>query len=452
MAMTYNGVPYRQLWLPQSKYGIKAPYAMTPKKLTLHETDNEMAAINEATYHNNNNNQTSFHGVVDDVEYIQMIPYNRNAWHSGDGGNGYGNRNTVALEIAQNFDRRRQTTALLEPLASKYQQGVANAIRVGAQILIDINAEANNDNIRTHHDWNGKWCPRKMLNDGKLLVVKAGIINEYNRIKGKPIAKPVTPSKAKKEDGHLTLSQVVDKAIAGGYGNYPERVKAINDKTNYTYDVVQPEINKRFDVKTPVKPQSKPTAEQVANDIAFTKHKWGNNPGRARMLRAEGYNPTWVQNRVNELLASKKQPSSNPSVASGTLKVGSKVILLASASRYATGQPIPSSIKNKVYTIQQIGTRDGKAQVLLREIQSWVWQSDVRLQGSATVQKSTSVSVGQTIRVNALYSNINSTKNVRVSPISGYVAATNSGGRNPIKLLNKRNGYVIGYTRANAIV
>ena len=183
MARTYNGVPFRQIWLPQSKYNLKAPYAMAPKKLTLHETDNQMPAINEANYHNSNNNQTSFHGVVDDVEYIQLIPYNRNAWHSGDGANGYGNRNTVALEIAQNFDRRRQTTALLEPLSSKYQQGVANAIKVGAQILIDIGRVANNDNIKTHNDWNGKHCPRKMRNDGKVMVVKAGIIAEYNRLK-----------------------------------------------------------------------------------------------------------------------------------------------------------------------------------------------------------------------------------------------------------------------------
>lgn len=61
---------------------------------------------------------------------------------------------------------------------------------------------------------------------------------------------------------------------------------------------------------------------------------------------------------------------------------------------------------------------------------------------------SASIRVGDTIRVKALYSNINSTKNARTSPISGYVASTTSGGRNPIRLLNKKGGYVIGYTRA----
>ena len=36
----------------------------------------------------NNNNQVSFHYAVDDIEVIQGLPLNRNAWASGDGGNG----------------------------------------------------------------------------------------------------------------------------------------------------------------------------------------------------------------------------------------------------------------------------------------------------------------------------------------------------------------------------
>lgn len=46
----------------------------------------------------------------------------------------------------------------------------------------------------------------------------------------------------------------------------------------------------------------KKTAEQVARDIAFGKHKYGNNPERAKRLKADGYDPAWVQNRVNVLL------------------------------------------------------------------------------------------------------------------------------------------------------
>lgn len=46
-----------------------------------------------------NNNEVSFHYAVDDVEVVQGIPENRNAWHAGDKGNGKGNREGIAIEI-----------------------------------------------------------------------------------------------------------------------------------------------------------------------------------------------------------------------------------------------------------------------------------------------------------------------------------------------------------------
>src|SRR5690625_1221634 len=60
--------------------------------------------------------------------------------------------------------------------------------------------------------------------------------------------------------------------------------------------------------------------------------------------------------------------------ASTNIKVGAKVKIKSSASKYATGQTIPSQYKNKTYTIQQIkGDR-----VLLKEIMSWVYKKDVQ--------------------------------------------------------------------------
>lgn len=65
--------------------------------------------------------------------------------------------------------------------------------------------------------------------------------------------------------------------------------------------------------------------------------------------------------------------------ANPTFKVGQKVTLKPSASKYCTGQTIPSSIKNKKYTIMQVGS--GKTHptgVLLKEIMSWVYKTDVQ--------------------------------------------------------------------------
>ncbi|EAF0862769.1 N-acetylmuramoyl-L-alanine amidase family protein, partial [Listeria monocytogenes] len=95
---TVNGVSFRQNLVSSSKYGIKAPNRMDAKKITVHNTYNDATAQNETDYCKNNNNEVSFHVAVDDKEAIQVVPFDRNAWHCGDGGNGYGNRNTIGVE------------------------------------------------------------------------------------------------------------------------------------------------------------------------------------------------------------------------------------------------------------------------------------------------------------------------------------------------------------------
>ena len=62
------------------------------------------------------------------------------------------------------------------------------------------------------------------------------------------------------------------------------------------------------------------------------------------------------------------------------------------------------------------------------------------------------VGVGDTVRTKALYSNVNSTTNVRSTPISGYVSDVGMNGRNSIRLRNKKDGYYIGFTRPQDLV
>ena len=78
--MAYKIIDMR---LSQSKFNIKAPYAMTPEYVTVHNTGNTASARDEASYHNSNNNQVSFHVAIDDKEAIQLISFARNAWHAG---------------------------------------------------------------------------------------------------------------------------------------------------------------------------------------------------------------------------------------------------------------------------------------------------------------------------------------------------------------------------------
>ena len=61
------------------------------------------------------------------------------------------------------------------------------------------------------------------------------------------------------------------------------------------------------------------------------------------------------------------------STGSTDFKVGQRVKVKLSASRYATGQSIPSWVKGNSYTIQQVKSD----RVLLKEIVSWLYKSDV---------------------------------------------------------------------------
>ena len=67
-------------------------------------------------------------------------------------------------------------------------------------------------------------------------------------------------------------------------------------------------------------------------------------------------------------------PAIKPAVKPApTLKVGAKVHINKTATKYSTGQAIPATVKAKTYTVQQISA--GKA--LLKEIQSWVNTKDI---------------------------------------------------------------------------
>lgn len=72
-----------QLLCSKSKYSKKCPYSMTPQYITIHNTSNDASAKAEVSYMIGNSSQTSFHYAVDDVQVVQGIPTNRNAWHAG---------------------------------------------------------------------------------------------------------------------------------------------------------------------------------------------------------------------------------------------------------------------------------------------------------------------------------------------------------------------------------
>ncbi|MDA1658831.1 N-acetylmuramoyl-L-alanine amidase [Bacillus cereus group sp. TH153LC] len=156
--------------LPLSKYPLKAPYIMTPTEITFHNTYNDAPAINEANYMVGNSNATSFHDVVDDKEVRHCIPYDRNAWHAGDG-NGRGNRHSIGVEICYSKSG-----------GERYRKAELNAIDHISNLMIRFGIPISK--VKTHQERNGKYCPHRMLDEGRVGWFKDELEKAAARKKG----------------------------------------------------------------------------------------------------------------------------------------------------------------------------------------------------------------------------------------------------------------------------
>ena len=138
---------------------------ITPRSLTIHSTDNpKSTAQNERDFlaGSHNKGTTSWHVVVDQKEAIQAIPFDERANHAGKKGNG--NATSIGLEICESGDREKT---------------LRNAIIVAAQILTRYGWTV--ENMKQHHDWNGKNCPRILRDTGRWDWFKSEVEKEMKK-------------------------------------------------------------------------------------------------------------------------------------------------------------------------------------------------------------------------------------------------------------------------------
>ncbi|MEC3222339.1 N-acetylmuramoyl-L-alanine amidase C-terminal domain-containing protein [Bacillus thuringiensis] len=173
----------KKMLVPESRYSVLCPYEMNPTEITFHNTYNDAPAINERNNVANNSTGTSFHVAVDDKEAIQLIPYNRNAWHAGDGANGRGNRHSIGVEICYSLSG-----------GDRYRKAELNAIKVIRQLMNQFNIPI--ERVKTHQERNGKYCPHRMLDEGRVSWFKSQltqasqkedkgveiIVNKFNKV------------------------------------------------------------------------------------------------------------------------------------------------------------------------------------------------------------------------------------------------------------------------------
>ncbi len=148
-----NGLQVIKKLLPQNLYSLKSPNGMNPTRIVVHNTYNDAPAINEINYMISNNLEVSFHFAVDDVNVVQGIALNRNAWHSGDGGSGLGNRQGIAIEICYSKSG-----------GERFNLAEINACKLIAYLLYGTGWDI--DKITKHQDYSGKYCPHRTLDLG----------------------------------------------------------------------------------------------------------------------------------------------------------------------------------------------------------------------------------------------------------------------------------------------
>lgn len=169
-----------------SKYSIKCPYEMIPEGITVHNTANDASAVNEISYMNRNNYEISYHFAVDDIQAVQGLPLNRNGWHASDGGNGFGNRKTIAIEICYSLSG-----------GARFDKAEENAAELIAMLLQERGWGI--DRVKRHYDYapNKKYCPHRTMDKGwdrflnmvrskmggSEIVTPTNEINVYYRVK-----------------------------------------------------------------------------------------------------------------------------------------------------------------------------------------------------------------------------------------------------------------------------
>ena len=142
-----------KMLVPESKYNIKCPYEMTPEFIVIHNTANDASAMAEISYMIGNNKKVSFHCAIDNTRIVQGVPFNRNTWNAGDGGNGNGNRKGISLEICYSKSGGEDFEEA-EKLAAEYTAYLLKQHGWGI------------DKVMKHQDFANKYCPHRTLDMG----------------------------------------------------------------------------------------------------------------------------------------------------------------------------------------------------------------------------------------------------------------------------------------------
>lgn len=186
--------------IKKTLYPYKCPYLNKPQAIIIHNaaTPNGTAkALNNALH--NSKEYKSWHFSVDDKDVIESLPLNRNAFATGDGTYGLGNRTGIHIEIAKDNDNDSK---------EEWLKARDNGAKLAAELLHHYGWGI--DNLKKHQDYkmtdgSYKYCPHKILDEGwgdfKFLVAQyLDQLNNPKKDDSKEDKKDENGSENKKDD------------------------------------------------------------------------------------------------------------------------------------------------------------------------------------------------------------------------------------------------------------
>lgn len=285
--------------LPTEKYPIKCPNTMTPIGITIHETDNRATAAEEITFMHRNDNEVSYHFAVDEKEIIQGLPLDRNGWHAGDGPNGTGNRKTIAIEICKNYK--------VDNLDDYYKARARAEELVG--YLMHKYGFGGKD-IYTHNHWNGKNCPRVILQENYLdTFIEKALVHKAKYSESVTPTPTPTPEVVKLKVGDTVKIKASAKAYATGeviptrYKGYVDVIQQVKADRVLLKSLVSWVYTKDVELVTSAPdpapaPKPKPTGAIAKGDkVTYNGHVYKDSAGNGKGIKVSG---TYTATIVND--------------------------------------------------------------------------------------------------------------------------------------------------------
>ena len=297
MALTITNVA-----MPKNKYSIKCPYTMVPKGITIHNTANDASAMAEISYMIGNDNTVSYHYAVDDTRAVQGLPLNRNGWHASDGASGFGNRNTIAIEICYSKSG-----------GAKFDKAEINASKLVAKLMKTYGWDISK--VKRHYDYapDRKYCPHRTITNGwtRFLNMCQAELDILNGKINKPASSNnnVSAKTGKHKVGDTIKVKMIAAASTGGKthtGTWTGKITKIVNGAKYPYLLNNGNIGWTNEASIVSSSSNANVSSDKKSISTIAKEvidgKWGNGEERKKALEKAGYKYSEVQAKVNELL------------------------------------------------------------------------------------------------------------------------------------------------------